>query len=178
MADWYEAVSGPALAQGDVLLRCPVPSMGTVELPVPDHVDVVVDTLDLVVLTQSCDLEQGKVREVLLAAVRDYQQLAADHGDANPSIKGKDFRKAAVMGNLPSMSLLPPSPDSAMNWSLVDFHQLFSLPVDFVRAVAEDAGDRWRLVPPYREHLAQAFARYFMRVGLPTTLHDFEKFRV
>jgi hypothetical protein len=24
-----------------------------------------------------------------------------------------------------------------------------------------------RLCPPYREHLAQAFARFFMRVGLP-----------
>lgn len=23
------------------------------------------------------------------------------------------------------------------------------------------------LMPPYREHLSQAFARYFMRVGLP-----------
>jgi len=28
-------------------------------------------------------------------------------------------------------------------------------------------GKRLRLCPPYREHLAQAFARFFMRVGLP-----------
>lgn len=27
-----------------------------------------------------------------------------------------------------------------------------------------------RLLPPYREHLSQAFARYFMRVGLPQDL--------
>jgi hypothetical protein len=26
---------------------------------------------------------------------------------------------------------------------------------------------RFRLLPPYREHLSQAFARFFMRVGLP-----------
>jgi hypothetical protein len=28
-------------------------------------------------------------------------------------------------------------------------------------------------MPPYREHLAQAFARYFMRVGLPREAHPF-----
>jgi hypothetical protein len=27
---------------------------------------------------------------------------------------------------------------------------------------------RPQLLPPYREHLSQAFARFFMRVGLPT----------
>ena len=29
---------------------------------------------------------------------------------------------------------------------------------------------RKRLLPPYREHLSQSFARYFMRVGLPTDI--------
>jgi hypothetical protein len=36
-----------------------------------------------------------------------------------------------------------------------------------MRQRAVRAGDRLRLLPPYREHLSQAFARYFMRVGLP-----------
>jgi len=30
-----------------------------------------------------------------------------------------------------------------------------------------------RMLSPYREHLAQGFARYFMRVGLP---HDAKAF--
>lgn len=29
---------------------------------------------------------------------------------------------------------------------------------------------RLRLLPPYREHLSQAFARYFMQVGLPVNV--------
>ncbi len=29
---------------------------------------------------------------------------------------------------------------------------------------------RLRLLPPYREHLSQAFARFFMRVGLPVAV--------
>ena len=30
--------------------------------------------------------------------------------------------------------------------------------------------DRPQLLPPYREHLSQAFARFFMRVGLPAPI--------
>jgi hypothetical protein len=29
------------------------------------------------------------------------------------------------------------------------------------------------LLPPYREHLSQAFARFFMRVGLPVEVPPF-----
>jgi len=49
---------------------------------------------------------------------------------------------------------------------------VFSLPVRFVRKKAAD-GRRLRLLPPYREHLSQAFARFFMRVGLPVDIPAF-----
>ena len=56
---------------------------------------------------------------------------------------------------------------------VVDFRRLYSLPLTFVRQVAARGGDRLRLLPPYREHLSQAFARYFMRVGLPQDIPPF-----
>jgi len=56
---------------------------------------------------------------------------------------------------------------------VVDFRRLHSLPVSFVRRRAENAGARLRLLPPYREHLSQAFARFFMRVGLPVDIPPF-----
>ena len=55
----------------------------------------------------------------------------------------------------------------ALGWSVVDFHRVFVLSKSVVVAVARSAGPRLRLRSPYREYLAQAFARYFMRVGLP-----------
>ncbi|MEZ2279409.1 MAG: hypothetical protein ACBR12_21120, partial [Microcoleus sp.] len=33
--------------------------------------------------------------------------------------------------------------------------------------------DRWRLKSPYLEHFSQAFARLFMRVGLPSAIPPF-----
>jgi len=61
-----------------------------------------------------------------------------------------------------------------LGWSIVDFHRLFVLPKPVVIAVARAAGPRLRLRSPYREHLAQALARYFMRVGLPHEAQAFE----
>jgi len=50
---------------------------------------------------------------------------------------------------------------------IVDFGRIFSLPKAFVHQFAAKQGKRLRLSPPYREHLSQSFARFFMRVGLP-----------
>lgn len=51
---------------------------------------------------------------------------------------------------------------------IVNFHTVFTIPRDFLEALLRERGrDRLRLSSPYREHLSQAFARFFMRVGLP-----------
>ena len=52
---------------------------------------------------------------------------------------------------------------------IVDFHEIYTLPHIFLESLLQVRNEsRLRLRPPYREHLSQAFARYFMRVGLPT----------
>ena len=66
-AIWWEDVSGPGLAQGDYLPGCIVPIMPatfTAHEATDESVvsEFVADEFDLIVLTQSCDLEQGKHR--------------------------------------------------------------------------------------------------------------------
>ncbi len=56
---------------------------------------------------------------------------------------------------------------------VVDFRRVYSLPLDYFRTFAAGMEERVRLLPPYREHLAQAFARFFMRVGLPIDIAPF-----
>ena len=58
--------------------------------------------------------------------------------------------------------------------SVVDFRRVYSLPLQFLRRLTHFGGRRLRLLPPYREHLAQAFARFFMRVGLPVDIPPFQ----
>lgn len=47
------------------------------------------------------------------------------------------------------------------------------MPKNFIQEQLTHLGIRLRLLSPYREHLAQNFSRYFMRVGLP---HDAKEF--
>lgn len=86
------------------------------------------------------------------------------------------FRKQLIEGAVPALSLLHKrEQEPPLEWSVVTFHRLYSLPKPFLRGFAASLGPRLRLRSPYREHLAQAFARYFMRVGLPHDARAFEK---
>jgi hypothetical protein len=63
--------------------------------------------------------------------------------------------------------------DHKSDCRLIDLGNVFSLPFTLISQVAKERGDRIRLNPPYREHMSQAFARFFMRVGLPVDIRPF-----
>jgi hypothetical protein len=54
---------------------------------------------------------------------------------------------------------------------IVDFKSTFSVPLAYLKDNINFEENRLRLLPPYREHLSQQFARFFMRVGLPLDIH-------
>jgi hypothetical protein len=165
-------VSGEELEQGDILEGCPVYqppdelASGESLSPVFDFED-----RDVIVMTQTCDLVAGreKVAEVVMCPV---WQLSEYKDGFLTTAKG---REEVRRGNLPGYHMLAACDLPAANRDvrIVDFRQLFSLPAGYIRKRARLAGQRLRLLPPYREHLAQAFARFFMRVGLPTDIPPF-----
>jgi hypothetical protein len=60
------------------------------------------------------------------------------------------------------------SGDLQTDHRIVDFHEVYTIPRSFLESLLSQRNQpRLRLLPPYREHLSQAFARFFMRVGLP-----------
>lgn len=174
-SSWYEVVKGGVLEQGDILFGLPV---YTVEYDLSGEetsVQVRVDALDVVVLTQSCDLENSKVDTVLLADVVGYEAQLKDEPKES-FLRSSAFKKAAIAGNLPAQSLLSQHEGfPAIPWSVVDFHHLRTSSFELTKRHAEASGERLRLAHPYKEHLAQAFARYMMRVGLPTGLTGFQQ---
>jgi hypothetical protein len=170
---WYQVISDGTLEQGDIFENCPV-------FVPPAEFDPAVKTAefhweqrDLIVLSQSCDLVSGreKLTDVLFCAVWNQSDIPPQNHLSTP--KGlEDARR----GNLPGFHLLAKcaEPQFVRGIRIIDFRRSYSLPVPFVRKFAEKASSRVRLMPPYREHLSQAYARYFMRVGLPVDIPPFK----
>lgn len=177
--DWYDVTEGDSLLQGDILRDCPVFAVsGSLSWPLETAADIeiVAKVFDLVVMTQSCDLENDKVEDILLAQLVAWSDaVRAEVERGNDTVRSRKFRRLLIDGNVPGLSLLHRRDGSpALPWSVVDFHRLFTLPKAFVAGFAMQSGSRLRLRSPYREHLAQGLARYFMRVGLPHDAKAFE----
>jgi len=167
-AFWVE-VNEASLRQGDHLPRCLVPSFAP-DLPAGTH-EVTADEYDLIVVTQSCDLEQSKVRLVAGCPIYPIAEFEA----VNPAFTKKGRWNEVLKGRMDGLHLLASPADPAINCGalVVDFREIYSLPFDYLKGRAAQLGPRWRLRSPYLEHFSQAFARFFMRVGLPSTIPPF-----
>ena len=64
-------------------------------------------------------------------------------------------------------------PGYETDFLVCEFRSLFAVNISTLKSLAAAQSPRLRLLPPYREHLAQAFARFFMRVGLPVDVPAF-----
>jgi hypothetical protein len=168
---WYERVNGSAIEQGDVLEACAVFSPPADLEETASQASLVWVRRDVIVLSQTCDMVEGreKLSEVLLCAV--WQRTEFTAGFLSTAKGMEEARR----GNLPGFHVLASCelPGFEREVRVVDFRRVYTLPLAYLRRRAVATGDRIRLLPPYREHLAQAFARFFMRVGLPVDIPPF-----
>lgn len=168
---WWTEISGGGLAQGDLLDGCRMPIFsGESNDGSAQDVDVV--EARLLVVTQSCDLEQEKLEFVALCPIHTIDEFA----DANSKYENRKHFNEILAGKLHTYHMLasPADPGDNSQAYIVDFGHIVSLPLDYLKTHATSIGPRWRLSPPYLEHFSQAFARFFMRVGLPTSIPRFK----
>ncbi len=175
---WYELVSGPTLEQGDLLENClaPVlprltndPAQSAVPLANPERFDVY-DRV--VVLSQSCDLADEELTRVMVCptyTLDTFLKTVSGNKEKQNSTKS-NLRK----GRNTAHHLLNACDITGHEAPhlVADFGDAFGIPVEYAIELAS-AGGRIRLLPPYREHLAQMFARFYMRVGLPIEVEPF-----
>ena len=176
---WYQAINGNDLAQGDILLEFPVFDVPENYLDCIDTEDtqITINYCNLIIMTQSCDLAirqngRSKIDYVLLCPIYFKKELQ------NDKIYGKlkeweNARQGKHLGfhvlNCCNLK------DHNYDFMLVDLKRTHSIKFEILRDFVSKKESRVRLLPPYREHLSQAFARFFMRVGLPVDIPNFSK---
>lgn len=176
MDHWWEPVQGPRLAQGDMLQNCVVPIMPPDFTPPPTGLTggpyhFQGGVYDLIIVTQSCDLENNKAPLVAACPLFSIPYFEQYNEDFKKAGRWEQVRQGRIEG----LHLLASStdPDNNRDASVVDFHQIYSLPVGYLSQHANTLGLRYRLKSPFVEHFSQAFARFFMRVGLPSDIPRF-----
>jgi hypothetical protein len=93
----------------------------------------------------------------------------------NPHFRKKGVWEEVRKGRCEGLYLLasPLEPLVSRSSLVVNFRTLHSLPLGYLKSHATTFPQRWRLQSPFLEHFSQAFARFFMRVGLPSAVPPF-----
>lgn len=172
---WYDIckAGNETLEQGDFIENCPIviPPKNISENDTPD---IEIQEIDSVILSQSCDLDHGKISLVLVCPYMNLKEwLCALPEDRNktPKAKKKTIDKLK-QGALPGYHLLNKDDESGFgDYQVVDFKNVYGINFDLLKnIITHRSTPRIRLLSPYKEHLSQSFARYFMRVGLPNDI--------
>lgn len=169
--------TGVELAQGDLLSDCVVPELPSDFVPPPAgsaelSYSFIGRIVTLIIVTQSCDFDQGKVDFVALCPSFTLQEFAA----ANPVYARRGAWETVRQGRQHALHPLAPAHgwEQPPQYRVVDFRMIHSLPLGYLQRHAGQLGTRLRLRSPYLEHFSQAFARFFMRVGLPSDIPPFK----
>ena len=172
MTSVWNSCQGEELEQGDYLPRCWVPMVAADFDPAAMEPEISIGRGNLIGVTQSCDLANEKIQLAALCPMGDLEPWE----QVNPEYAKRNFWESVRQGRREGLHMLGAFADAgdSRNALVVDFRQIFSLPVAYLHRHAAGLGPRWRLQPPYREHFSQSFARFFMRVGLPTAIPAFK----
>jgi len=161
-------VSSIAIEQGDLLLGCEMPRVPAAAFDRSASTpEISLEEIDTIVLTQTCQIEHGKLKNVVVCRVVTVSQFNQGHDGRT----GKDFWSNVRSGRDDRLHLLhPPSGSSAfLDLLVVDFREIFTPPLTYLHTFA-NSKHRSRLQSPHLEHLAQRFGHYFAKVALPIEL--------
>ena len=160
--NWWAEIHSDELSQGDYINDCPVPIIGQdFGYSLENESEIDIEERGVIILTQSCDLMNKKAPLVALCPIYTLEEWQ----DCNPKFKEKGKWEMVRNGKMEGFHMLAGfnGPEENMSSFLVDFHQIYSLPFNFLQKEAAKRGKRKRLISPFLEHFAQSFARFFIR---------------
>jgi hypothetical protein len=174
--DWYAVADSSEVQQGDFFSNVPITSPplhlfeavgDTIESPEAEY-----KLFDVIVMTQSCDFAKLMETDSVVLCPRYSFTDYVNSNNYNVKNEWNQLRMGRkVNGHLLDKCNIEHFP---LDYQVIDLRNILTVPYFFIKRLAESQNPRVRLLPPYREHLAQAFARQFMRVGLPVDLpHDY-----
>ena len=151
-----------SIDQGDLIDGCPVVSVTTFRPADPTASALEVLTERVIVLTQTCDLANGKTDLAVVAVV----EVAADLV-ARGVLTAAEAKGNLLKGRVYGLYFLPADAVLGLPEMVVDFRRLHTVRLDLLVGLCRTGLRRGRVRPLYREHLSKHFADGSSRIGLP-----------
>ncbi len=131
MTPFWIATCGPDLAQSDLLPGCQLPLVPDTFRPSTDATPLTFEVGRLVVMTQSCDLVNTKNGLAALCAIYTLTEFET----VNPAMAKKGMWEEVRKGRREGLHLLasPTMPGVSREALVVNFREIFSLPVGYLR---------------------------------------------
>ncbi|MBD3351098.1 MAG: hypothetical protein GF364_06395 [Candidatus Lokiarchaeota archaeon] len=172
---WYGTIDeGKPLVQGEVIHSCPIliPKTDSDLTKTDKNVKIIIRRYNVIIMSQSCDLRHDKLDNVLVCPLHEIGKAVKKF----PHLKSRKESEALERGYLPAYHLLNECEisGSERDYSIVTFRDVYGVPLNILKKSIQGQ-QRVELLPPYKEHLSQAFARFFMRVGLPVDIKGFQE---
>jgi hypothetical protein len=122
---------------------------------------------DIIVLSQSCDIDihHPKLTTILVSKIIPLEDFLKEKTKKSREKEIKSLKRR----ERPNLLLLTLGLDNSSKWILVDFHECYGVPYEYLK---NKTHPRYRLKSPYKEYLAQSFAFYMMRVALPMDINE------
>lgn len=193
---WYKEVSfNEPITQGDIILDFPVPI-----IEYRDEYPFFIAggaVFDVIVMSQACDVENGKLDEISFCVISPLDEIVESMMKKELGIQTdvnvdtlttkqlrmpRNFVDQLRRGQHTNYYLLNEHYNELadkitvdMDGQVVLLKKTYQLPMDSVASIMKEKSiNRLRLLPPYREHLAQAYANVYSRIGLPTDINHKE----
>lgn len=152
--------SSEPLYQGDIIDSCPLIFWDCFEdgdevIRKPQEIDVRV-----VVITQSCDLDNKRSTRVQVAVVHETEFLVQQG-----VLKAKAIRDNVRLHKMFGWYFLEQS--DLLPESIIDFRDVHTVSRLLIDELVAKGKRTCTIVSPYREHMAKHFADTFSRVALP-----------
>lgn len=174
-SEWYKKLEvNKSLQQGELIKDLPIlmpPKKIEQEQNGKFKVTPNITKKDVIILSQSCDLEQDKIKIITICPFVTLSELEKNNNIFSDINKKEDLRR----GYFPYLHLLDKVSDKNFNNELliVNFRNIYTTNNEYLKKFVSEQPERIALKSPYIEHLSQSFARFFMRVGLPSTIQPF-----
>lgn len=165
---WYAVINGAELEQGDFIFNLEVPAI--VEEG-KDEVPMIMKRYDVIVMTQSCDIPKKVIDKIVVCPVYDIKDIATDY----PQFEDDNYLEELRRGQDYKFHLLNKCelPEFKSDYKVVQFERPLTKEKNAILELLQSAGKHLRLLPPYREEMAQRFGLYFSRVAKPIDIPQF-----